>query len=1294
MKRRAKVTLRVLFLGLALLVVAALAGLVPLHIEVFSKTIAESVRESTGLDLELHGPVVMQLGPRAGITASRVALYMPAGDALLELDEGRVGVSLLALAAGRIHLREIEVSGLRLDICRPLPERPEAPVGPPGEPPTVVIDGLDVSDIELLCAGEFAELRIDRLAAAAPAGGPIEIEASASVAGNETSVTATGGTLTQLLGKQAFPFDAQIKMDTGAVRAEGVFAWEAGRPLVDARVGLNVADVQSLGEAFDVSAPDIGAVDLETGIRVDLSRLEVQDLTAAVGETRISASGRVDLADDRPAVELTASLQTLDLAPFTSTESGSNTELADFTSLFDVLQQFDMRASVGIERVVGLPVDIRAASFEAALAGGLVELRSGEAALLDGRVALSGKLDATQDCPSLDLVADVDGVALTRLHDAGWLALAVDGRITSARVESSSCGTNVAGLLEQLSVSAKIAGGRVVLAEEFAVDIGRVNVSLKPDQPVKASVFATFQGESLEIEASAGPLQALDGVDPWPVSLVARAAGSELHTTGTAGFATPAFDLKASLSVSRIGLLHRWLGISPDVEGGLRATTRLRLDASRLVADDIDIALNGTDMSGEFTWLHAATPDTLAVKLRSDFVDLDKILRTIDEAGPPVAETDGQTRQAKGLAAWSGLPPVDLDLAFAAIRGGPVDVTDLIIDGHLDAGLVDNARVSALVEDELSLRGQLDADLRQSPATLVFDAEAGNADLGRLLRRLDLVEDLTMRADSFVLRAESSGDSPRTALENLRVDATVNRFAWDVPRRRSDTDFEVRLDAVALSMRPGEPLGASTIGMVDGVQLELWLQLPGLGAVLGDSPELPLRVVAAADNDVAMIDLLLDRTAEDEIRGRIELSGQVLDAGERNLAGLDAPLGGYALTGNLQASRAAVTLSDFAARLGSSEVSGQVSLSGDGRQRLVIDLSSPHLQADDWTYLPSFGRERLRTSTVTAVAEAPAEAAASQPPRKGPLLVINELIARYQEHYDLDLNVSIDELYAGQDLVGGAEVELHIDEQNFRLQPVTIRLPGGSLDAEYGWLNYDGRVEAGLKAHADGLVYGGLVRLVDPELDARGLLYVDVDFQAESAWSADRSEFDLLLSNADGTVDIAVWPQNFEADILDLWTANLVFALLPSPIDGETSRLNCVVARLEAKDGLLKTKNVLMDSTGTIIRGRGRIDLNQREIDLLVTPQAKRERFFSASTPVRVTGPLDDFEVGVEPAGFLGTLIRWYTSLIYVPFKWLTGQRFPADGTQTCFDAMDWELTPELEAYFRERDFSAPPVVK
>jgi hypothetical protein len=77
-----------------------------------------------------------------------------------------------------------------------------------------------------------------------------------------------------------------------------------------------------------------------------------------------------------------------------------------------------------------------------------------------------------------------------------------------------------------------------------------------------------------------------------------------------------------------------------------------------------------------------------------------------------------------------------------------------------------------------------------------------------------------------------------------------------------------------------------------------------------------------------------------------------------------------------------------------------------------------------------------------------------------------------------------------------------------------------------------------------------------------------------------------------------------------------------------------------------------------------------------VAPQAKLEKFLSVSTPIAVTGPFNDYRVGVAPGGFFTTLFRWYYGLIYVPWKRLTGERFPPDGIATCYNAMDWELPP------------------
>ena len=307
--------------------------------------------------------------------------------------------------------------------------------------------------------------------------------------------------------------------------------------------------------------------------------------------------------------------------------------------------------------------------------------------------------------------------------------------------------------------------------------------------------------------------------------------------------------------------------------------------------------------------------------------------------------------------------------------------------------------------------------------------------------------------------------------------------------------------------------------------------------------------------------------------------------------------------------------------------------------------------------------------------------------------MVRDFIAEFRESNDLDIGITVDELRAGTDLLGGVELRFYVDEDEFRLQPLTFNLPGGGVDAEYTWKINDERFDAILKVHAEALSYGGLLRLVDHESEARGLLFLDTEISTSTEWQHDAVALDLLLRNANGSLSLAAWPENIEAGVLDLWTANLVLALLPRPAAGESSKLNCAVVRFDIEDGMMKTRTALLDSTDTIIRGRGTISLAEEQLDLLVGPQAKREKFLSASTPVMVTGSFDDFQIGVEPVGAFGTVLKWWTSLIYVPFKWLTGERFPPDGTPTCFDAMDWELTPELHEYFLQRDFSAPPSV-
>ena len=237
------------------------------------------------------------------------------------------------------------------------------------------------------------------------------------------------------------------------------------------------------------------------------------------------------------------------------------------------------------------------------------------------------------------------------------------------------------------------------------------------------------------------------------------------------------------------------------------------------------------------------------------------------------------------------------------------------------------------------------------------------------------------------------------------------------------------------------------------------------------------------------------------------------------------------------------------------------------------------------------------------------------------------------------------------------------------LKPMTIALPGGVVEADYTAVEENGRANSELNVHIDKLEYSGLLRLFSPETKDAGTIYLDTTVQAEA------TDFDSLTATLHGNFDFAVFPEDIGAEVLDLWVSNLVLALLPISL-GEKApkKVNCLVARMDIENGIMKPKVAFVDTTDVIVRARGEIDLAQRNLDLLVAPQAKMEKFFSVSAPIAVTGPFDDFSIGIAPGGLATTMFRWFYGAIYVPYKWLTGERFPADGIETCYKAMNWQV--------------------
>ena len=474
------------------------------------------------------------------------------------------------------------------------------------------------------------------------------------------------------------------------------------------------------------------------------------------------------------------------------------------------------------------------------------------------------------------------------------------------------------------------------------------------------------------------------------------------------------------------------------------------------------------------------------------------------------------------------------------------------------------------------------------------------------------------------------------------------------------------LSEVKVSTTPGASTIWKTEGTLNGFPLNAWLKTPNLLDAFDENSPLPLRFIVGSRSDITMLDLVVHPESGDGLRSEIQVSGRYTNDDGVDLSALPSPLEDYSFSTDLTFRKNEYLASDIHVRVGSSNATGTFSIQPSGQGFLFdLDAGSELIETDD---LVRWVLEFRETRDFVANPEA-AEPEESPVP-VGLLTVINQYLEEFLGENSWDVRVKIGELRSGGRLLGESEFNLHMDNQGAVLDPATIRLPGGDVAIKYTGIKTGSEWGYNLDIDVERLEYGGLLRLYDPASVAEGAIYLDTSLHSRAQAPED------AVKHLEGTIDLAVFPENAGARFLDLWASNLVFALLPKD-DDQQKKLNCMVARFEVENGVMTSKETFLDSTEIIVRARGEIDLVNRQLDLLAAPQAKVEKFLSISTPIEVTGPFDDFTVGVARGGFVMTMIRWYYGLIYVPWKWLTGERFPADGIATCYRAMDCEVPTE-----------------
>jgi uncharacterized protein involved in outer membrane biogenesis len=1276
-----------------LLLLLIVAGLLPVNLWFAKNALEQYADANFDTDIRIQGPLRLRLGPNARLSAALIEVRKSsaADESLAQVGTLIVMPRLLDLLRGDIHIQDIEVRNVEVDYCAELPSFETSAADDDAPPdtatPSIAINSFALTNLRFRCQDQSKEqlptVVVQEAQGSARAGEAIAININGQVVDTSFRFEAQGGSLDDLMsGADEFPLHMLLTGEGLRLSLDGEMNNAFDEFNLRVTTSLSVQEPHVSLANFDIEIPAIP--DLEVLIDATLSSdaVDVTGFEAKMGVSDVSGTASARFASTIDHYEVDAHSGLLDLTALglesdQSDDDGSASQV-DFELLFDALSSLDARARLSVGRLRYSSVLLEGIELDADLSGGLLNIPRVEARFNGASINATASLDLQSECEQLVTTLQASGVDLQRMAETLEVELPVEGSIDSLKLRAQSCGNSA--IEHRNTVQLEIdAAGATVTNENLGgpVLLDRFSASAGWSSPARTLLRGRVFDEKVSIDMQGSTVQRLLAGESWPLSVEVRGAGTHTKISGVVAVGdSELVDLHVAIEVPRAGSLHRFIDVEPTSELPLSAQASVYWDSAEVRIDELGVDLGQSTITGRIASVKEGQDVILDTRLRSKKLDLRELEGLLIAAD----DSDEADQQAESVSNGSGLslsdlaqrfPSAKLDVYVEHVQGARLDIREIQIKGGSRDRFIDDASVSMRVDDVLFM-GVVDLDLRSQPGQFSYHTSVENMDVGHLLRSMDVAIAAGITAELMTIDHKSSGESLQEYLATGETRVKIRNLNWLRDGRGEESGLDLSIAHFEITARPNQEMIWDTRGTLNGIPLAIRAETPRLADILYGDQSARVQLAVHSQNIVGMLDGVIDWSDPEQFVSQLMLSGQRVESETVDLSLLEGPLAGAAVSADLNISEHEIAATNLSATLGTSSADGNAVIRMAGpEQEIELRLHAPHIQTLDLVELIN----SLRADQSDDISNTePDEITASVGEQRDIVHVIRDYIDAQTQGRQFDVQIEVDKVYAGDYFMGGAQIGLFIDSEEVRLQPFTVSLPSGDINVEYIVEQVIDGYEARLRMDIEHLQYGDLVQLyvADAPKKMRGLVYLDTELTA-SAPSVSQ-----LGGALEGKVNMLVVPEDIKAGVLDLWAGNLVLALLTPKDSGTPKKLNCLVAKFAVDEGVMKSKLVMLDSTDVIVRVKGEIDIPNRTIDIVAAPQAKLEKLFSMSAPIVATGPWDDMQIGLGGGGFVGTLFRWYMTLIYVPYKWITGERFPADGLTTCFGATDWELPSEL----------------